>query len=78
MKRPILIALALAATLAFAALGIWQIERRTWKLDLIARVEARSHAAPVDAFQVMVTCAGDVARALTPAGAGGGCVPEPG
>lgn len=51
MKRPMLIALALAATLVFTGLGIWQVERRAWKLELIARVEARIHAAPVDAFQ---------------------------
>ncbi|MET0379607.1 MAG: SURF1 family protein [Spongiibacteraceae bacterium] len=30
-------------------LGIWQIERRAWKLDLIERVESRIHAAPVAA-----------------------------
>ena len=36
-------------TLVFAGLGIWQFERRSWKLDLIARVEARIHAAPVAA-----------------------------
>nr|WP_244549175.1 SURF1 family protein [Bradyrhizobium canariense] len=30
-------------------LGIWQLERRIWKLDLIARVERRVHAAPVPA-----------------------------
>ena len=47
MKRPILVALALLATLAFVALGVWQVERRAWKLDLIARVESRIHAAPV-------------------------------
>ncbi len=35
--------------LVFAGLGIWQIERRSWKLDLIARVAARIHAAPVAA-----------------------------
>lgn len=35
--------------LVFAGLGIWQIERRSWKLDLIARVEARIHAVPVAA-----------------------------
>ncbi|WP_439495298.1 SURF1 family protein [Bosea sp. (in: a-proteobacteria)] len=43
----------LAATclfaLVFTGLGLWQIERRTWKLDLIARVEARIHAPPVAA-----------------------------
>lgn len=35
--------------LVFAGLGIWQVERRSWKLDLIARVEARIHAAPAAA-----------------------------
>lgn len=30
--------------LVFAGLGIWQLERRSWKLDLIARVEAGIHA----------------------------------
>lgn len=34
-------ALALAAFAAFIALGTWQLERRAWKLDLIARVEQR-------------------------------------
>jgi surfeit locus 1 family protein len=31
----------------FVALGTWQLERRVWKLDLIARVEQRVHAAAV-------------------------------
>jgi surfeit locus 1 family protein len=30
-------------------LGLWQLERRVWKLDLISRVEQRVHAAPVSA-----------------------------
>ena len=33
----------------FSALGIWQLERRAWKLDLIDRVEHRLRAAPVAA-----------------------------
>ncbi len=33
----------------FVGLGIWQIERLQWKLALIARVDARVHAAPVPA-----------------------------
>ncbi len=33
-------------TLVFVALGTWQIQRLFWKLDLIARVDARVHAAP--------------------------------
>lgn len=31
------------------ALGTWQVKRLSWKLDLIAQVEQRAHAAPVDA-----------------------------
>ena len=47
--------LAVAGTLAillfatFVALGSWQLKRRVWKLDLIARVEQRVHALPVAA-----------------------------
>lgn len=39
---------AVAALLAvgLAALGVWQVERRAWKLALIARVEARMAAPP--------------------------------
>jgi len=47
-----LIAFDLAATLAVAglvALAVWQVHRRAYKLDLIARVEARVHAAPIPA-----------------------------
>lgn len=40
------VAFALVAFAGFAALGVWQLERRVWKLDLIARVEARVHAPP--------------------------------
>ncbi len=31
----------------FSALGVWQVYRLGWKLDLIARIDARIHAAPV-------------------------------
>lgn len=34
---------------AFIALGTWQVHRRAWKHDLVARVDARVHADPVDA-----------------------------
>jgi len=37
--------LALLLVIAFVALGTWQVERRIWKHDLIARVDARVHAA---------------------------------
>jgi surfeit locus 1 family protein len=47
VTRAILLALLAAAAVCCAALGIWQLERRAWKLDLIARVEARVHAPPV-------------------------------
>ncbi|QGY04668.1 SURF1 family protein [Methylobacterium mesophilicum SR1.6/6] len=41
-----------AATLVFVVLvglGTWQVERRAWKLDLIAQVDARVHAPAVPA-----------------------------
>jgi surfeit locus 1 family protein len=46
------VGLTLIAVLLFAglcALGVWQVERLAWKRDLIARVDARIHAAPVAA-----------------------------
>ena len=45
-KRTFLLALCLLAALLFGALGVWQVERRAWKLDLIERVNARIHADP--------------------------------
>jgi surfeit locus 1 family protein len=33
----------------FSGLGVWQLERLAWKRDLIARVDARVHAAPTEA-----------------------------
>jgi surfeit locus 1 family protein len=35
------------AALIFVALGSWQVQRLFWKLDLIARVDARVHATSV-------------------------------
>ncbi|MEC3910713.1 SURF1 family protein [Sphingobium sp. CR2-8] len=40
---------ALVLFLGLCALGMWQVERLAWKRDLIARVDARIHAAPVAA-----------------------------
>ena len=37
------------AAALFSALGVWQVERRAWKHDLIARVDARIHAPAVPA-----------------------------
>jgi surfeit locus 1 family protein len=48
-RRSLLSALLATGTLAFAALGVWQVERRTEKLALIAAVEQRVHAPPADA-----------------------------
>src|ERR1700754_2095129 len=47
-----LIALGVAVAVGFAvlcALGVWQLERRVWKLDLIERVDQRVYASPVAA-----------------------------
>jgi surfeit locus 1 family protein len=40
---------ALLCAVVLAGLGVWQLERREWKHALIAAVDARLHAAPVDA-----------------------------
>jgi len=40
-------ALMLLVFAALVALGTWQLHRLSWKLDLIARIEARVHAEPI-------------------------------
>ncbi|WP_372338737.1 SURF1 family protein [Mangrovibrevibacter kandeliae] len=44
---PIFSGLMLLGVAIFVTLGVWQLERRVWKLDLIARVDGRVAAAPV-------------------------------
>lgn len=41
--------LTIILTGSLLALGTWQVKRLSWKLDLIQRIEARAHAAPVEA-----------------------------
>jgi len=48
-SRLFLALLGLVGVAVFLGLGIWQLERRVWKLDLIARVDQRIHAPVVDA-----------------------------
>jgi surfeit locus 1 family protein len=70
--------MAVAGTIAvfffvlFMALGTWQVQRRAWKLDLIARVEQRVHApatpAPGPAQWPNVTVASDEYRHVTATG----------
>jgi len=64
--------LALAAFALFVALGTWQLQRRVWKLDLIARVNARVHAppalAPGPAAWPTITAASDAYRHISVAG----------
>ncbi|MBN8717365.1 MAG: SURF1 family protein [Xanthomonadales bacterium] len=45
--RLALLVLLACCCAGFIALGIWQVQRLHWKRALIARVEARVHAAPV-------------------------------
>lgn len=47
--RVIFAAALMLLGVGFAALGIWQVERRAWKHALISAVDTRSHAAPVAA-----------------------------
>lgn len=45
-----LLGLLIALTIgSLAALGIWQLERRSWKLQLIDEITTAAHAAPIDA-----------------------------
>jgi len=64
--------LALAAFAIFVALGTWQLQRRVWKLDLIARVNARVHAppslAPGPTAWRRITAASDAYRHISVAG----------
>lgn len=64
--------LSLAAFVLLIALGIWQIERRAWKLALIDRVEQRIHAPaqpiPSPASWPAVTRANDEYRHVGVAG----------
>ena len=48
-RRRVFVTIMLVLTLVFAALGTWQVQRLFWKLDLIARVDARVHADPAAA-----------------------------
>ncbi|WP_128923113.1 SURF1 family protein [Bradyrhizobium guangxiense] len=58
--------LSLIAFVLLIALGVWQIERRAWKLALIDRVEQRVHAAaqpiPVPASWPAISAANDEYR----------------
>jgi surfeit locus 1 family protein len=65
--------LALLGIVGLVALGSWQVERRAWKLDLIARVDTRIHAAPASlpprAGWPRVTAAADEYRRVQATGA---------
>ena len=56
----------------FIALGAWQVERLSWKLDLIARVDARVHApavsVPNEASWPAVNAGNDEYRHVTASG----------
>jgi surfeit locus 1 family protein len=47
LSLAILSVIGLLLIVGLLALGTWQVKRHYWKLDLIARVEERIHAAPV-------------------------------
>lgn len=67
-----LMVLSLTAIALLIALGVWQVERRAWKLALIDRVEQRVHAAaqpvPSPASWPAVTAANDEYRHVAVAG----------
>ena len=48
-RRAAFAAAALVVAACLAALGIWQLERRVWKHELVSAVDVRLHGAPVAA-----------------------------
>lgn len=70
--KAIVFALAACFFVLFVALGTWQVKRRAWKLDLIARVEQRVNApalpAPGPPQWPNVTAAADEYRHVTATG----------
>ncbi len=73
-SRPsvLLLTLGMLGVALLTALGVWQIERRAWKLALIERVEQRIHATPAPlpaaSSWPAVTAAGDEYRRVTVTG----------
>jgi len=66
--RRVLTAFLLLLVAVFVVLGTWQVQRLFWKLDLIARVDARVHADPVPAPSDAVDAATDEYRHVTATG----------
>ncbi len=66
--RKVLTAFLVLLVAVFVGLGTWQVQRLFWKLDLIARVDARVHAAPVTAPAGPVDAAADEYRHVTAIG----------
>jgi surfeit locus 1 family protein len=66
LRLALLATVAAAAVAALTALGVWQLERRIWKLDLIARIDQRIHApvvsAPAPAAWSTINAADDAYR----------------
>lgn len=67
-----MLTLGMLGVVLLSGLGIWQVERRTWKLALIERVEQRMHAAPASlppqSSWAPVTAASDEYRRVTARG----------
>ena len=45
--KAMLTVVGIALFIGFISLGTWQVQRRAWKLELIARIDQRVHAQPV-------------------------------
>jgi surfeit locus 1 family protein len=71
-SRLVLSGAMLLLAVVFAGLGAWQVQRLSWKLDLIARVEARVHReampAPVASEWADISAEKDEYRHVTASG----------
>lgn len=49
MRLAVIVLISLLLFATFCSLGVWQVHRRAWKLDLIAKVDSRVHRPAVEA-----------------------------
>ena len=48
-RLAVIVLIALLLFVTFCSLGVWQVHRRAWKLDLIAKVDSRVHKPAIEA-----------------------------
>ncbi|WP_062203107.1 SURF1 family protein [Aureimonas sp. AU12] len=65
------VAICLVGIAILSLLGVWQVERLTWKNEIVARIDARIHAAPRPIGEIEAAAAGGEDIDYVPAAATG-------